>query len=982
MIAGAGTGKTRVIAHRIAFLLESKPDVRPENVLALSFSRKSAEELKRRAEQLLESRDGDLEILTFHGFCHRFLQEEGGESGGPARFQLLDRPESWIFFRRLLPRLKLSHYWNIAYPADCIDGFLRFISRAKDELVTPEEFSDYARRLTDPQERARAAEVARVYRTYQEELKAAGCFDFGDLLLETYRTLREKPALLERMRRRYRYIVVDEFQDTNVAQIRLLGLLAGSDGNLCVVGDDDQAIYRFRGASFASFLLMKEMFPQVRTIRLFRNYRSTQNILEVSNRFIRRNEPDRYDPAKNLWTEGLEGSPVRILVCHDDLHEAETVAQKIREIYEGQPLAERSFSRVAVFYRAHAHREYAAESLRRNGIPFITQGGSSLFDHPEIKDVVSFLKVIHDPSDTIELFRVLNLPVWGISVDDLLALNASARERQVALFDLLKRPDGLSAVSKEGKHALGEFVREWDAFRTRAFRTGIDQLVQAVLEEGSLRMLFCLPVQEGQDSLVCLGRFLRFVHRYAHNHPQKRTLEEFLWYADAYQEAGGDLPQEDEEDAGLRLDAVRMMSIHQAKGLEFDWVILLSNVQGRFPTRTRPEPIPFPDELMKERLPQGDYHLQEERRLCYVACTRARKELFLMTRDRPYQRPSVFIQEIKEEGLGKQVAVEDLRSAVSALEDGMQNPFLQGATIPVASLHEERRILQIIRSIRSLNRDDQSGFERLMEELKTAASLLLGKQSQMHTRFIHAAVAPQTKFSYTQLETFRYCPLKYKFAYLYQIPVKPTPQMSFGVDLHACLEAFFRRVVTGETPSLADLLDTFHRCHVPGRYGEAGQDEEYRRRGDEMLSAFYRKHEGNFGMPLLLEKPFLLPFGDFFLKGVIDRVDPLPEGGVEIVDYKTGKPKDDASEDEQLQLRLYALAVKKNFNMDPKKIGFYFLQVNEKLSFEIDPASLEKTYQKIEDLIEEIRQSDFSPTPSFFKCRRCDFRRLCPASEA
>ena len=348
-------------------------------------------------------------------------------------------------------------------------------------------------------------------------------------------------------------------------------------------------------------------------------------------------------------------------------------------------------------------------------------------------------------------------------------------------------------------------------------------------------------------------------------------------------------------------------------------------VQGRFPTRGRAEPIPFPVDLMKESLPQGDYHLQEERRLCYVGCTRARKGLFLMTRERAYHRSSIFVKEMLE---------------------GAPQEEIRRLECPMEIVPEEAGI-------------------------------------RVDPRFREEGIPfpPQSRFSFTQLQAFRYCPLKYRFAYLYRIPVKASPEMNFGTDIHACLEGFSRQVMGGYTPSLQDLLDTFYRCHTPGRYGEPYQDGEYRRLGVNLITVFYTQQKGVFTAPLFVEKPFLLEMGSAgAIRGVVDRVDSLPGGGVEIIDYKTGKPKEEAKEEDLLQLRLYALAAKEVFQLEPKRVSFYFLRNNQKLSFDQEEGTLEQTRQKLTELMAEIQSSDFAPTPAQAKCRRCEFRNLCPAS--
>lgn len=929
ILAGAGTGKTKVIAHRIAHLLQSDPDLRPDNILALTFSRKAAAELMGRVEKLVGTYADELGVFTFHSFCHRFLIDHAPLIGLPNRFRLLDRLEAWIFFRKILPQLHLSCLWNPRDPTECIDGFLRFISRAKDECIRPEDYAAYASKISEPSQQLRAEEMARVYQTFQEKTRAAGALDFGDLILETLQGLDRNPPLALEVQKRYRFILVDEFQDTNVAQIKLLHLLAGEQGNLCVVGDDDQAIYRFRGASFASFLLMKEAFPAVQHVRLTQNYRSSQHILKVAERLIRHNEPDRYDPEKQLWTQNTEGQPVQVVYCPDELSEARWAVKTIQSLMNDPACGPAHPGEIAVLYRAHAHRDRLADELCRARIPFWVDNAAELFEQDGVKDIVAFLRILRDPSDSISLFRLLAHPLWGIPTDDLYLLGRWARDRKLTFHQALgtaKEEADFSAAAQEAFRLLHE---EWARAGKQAMRSGIGELVPWLLEHSFFRAIFRLPTSGYQDPLLWLGRFLRWVYRYAQDHPDEQDLSSFLWTVDCILEAGVSSSDDENEPNETVGDQVRLMTVHQAKGLEFSWVILMSLVQGRFPGRSRPEAIPFPVELMRERLPQGDYHLQEERRLCYVACTRAIKGLFLLTQERPYHRPSIFVREILE-GASDEVATSFSK------EPGMSNP---------------------------------------LQEPQVYRGPSMDKGAPTH-------LPPLERFSYTQLETYRYCPMKYRYRYLYHIPTRPTPDMALGTDVHACLEAFFRQVMNGTIPSCAELLDTYERCLTPGRYGEPSQEQAYRRLGNALLTAFYRTHEGQWRSPLFVEKSFLLPVGDAWIRGVVDRIDPLAEGGVEIVDYKTGKPKETAEPNERLQLQLYALACRRVFGLEPKRTSFYYLRTNQKLSFEIRPEDLEETFAQVETAVATIRTGDFTPTPSLMKCRRCDFRNLCPASLA
>ncbi|PIQ82057.1 MAG: hypothetical protein COV76_05840, partial [Candidatus Omnitrophica bacterium CG11_big_fil_rev_8_21_14_0_20_64_10] len=337
VLAGAGTGKTRVIAGRVAHLIQER-EVPPEAILALTFSRKAAGEMAERLERRLGGAALNLTVTTFHGFCSRLLQDEALAIGLSPRLRMLDRLQSWIFFRSLLPELKLKFHPVPTDPEGVIDAFLRFIGRAKDELIGPDAYAAFAAGLKDPEERQRAEEVARVYRTYQDRLERARCMDFGDLVFRAVEALRRDSALLRRLQERYRQVLIDEFQDTNVAQIELVRFLAGSGGGLCAVGDDDQAIYRFRGASFASFLLLKHAYPELRTIRLTRNFRSTVPILAAAEALIRNNE-DRYDPEKRLWTDADSKQPVEVVACADAETEAGEVLRRLIELKRSGALA-------------------------------------------------------------------------------------------------------------------------------------------------------------------------------------------------------------------------------------------------------------------------------------------------------------------------------------------------------------------------------------------------------------------------------------------------------------------------------------------------------------------------------------------------------------------------------------------------------------------------------------------------------------------
>lgn len=977
IIAGAGTGKTRVLAHRIAALLDRVPGLTPDRILALTFSRKAAEEMRHRVEQLLGAHADELAVSTFHAFCHQVLQDHGPTIGLPQSFRLLGHVEQWIALRTLLPELPEVWEAHRHDPVGFIEGMLRFINRAKDELVGPAELAVHVASLADPAEHQRQAEALAVYERYQQALRAAGTLDFGDLVMETLRLFREQPARLAEYQERLPHILVDEFQDTNVAQITLVATLAGHSRRLCVVGDDDQAIYRFRGASYASFLLFQERFPDARAVRLTQNYRSNPRLLRAAERLIRGNGDDRYDPAKSLWTARPEGAPAELLVCSDYEHEAQVITEKIRALAAAMPPAERAYRRIAVLYRAHAHRDRLVERLTLEQIPHLVVGGTTVLDHEAVQDVLAGLRLVHDPLDSVSAFRVLGLPGVGLALQDLVKVTRAAKAQQRSVYETLRAPKAV-ALPPPVRQRVTRFLKFLHELQRVAAREGVEAVTRRLLDEIGYRpRLYAAADPEARAAVTALSQWYRFVRQAVETDPARRTLGAFLKYLEYYQEAGGDFKDDTLSDALRSQDGVQLMTIHQAKGLEFDWVIVPSLVQGRFPSRNRSETIPFPTTLMKERLPSGDVHLQEERRLCYVAMTRAREGLVLTTVERPYVRPSVFVREIA----GDPTGADDL------VQPDVPPPTVEERVQParsrteLATAAQEQAIIEILQALKQMNPQDTAALDDQLARLTVAARALVAARPAAE---VPAAVPvpADLKLSFSQLETYRFCPLKYQYAYLYQIPTKPTPQMQLGTNVHACLETFGQRLMAGQTPSLEEVLAIYDETWRSDGYADAAVEAKDKTYGRQLVTGYYEHNRATLLPPLFVEKPFLLQVGDAWLRGFIDRIDSRPDGRVEVVDYKTGKPKTKAEVGDRLQLNIYAMACRDVLRLTPETLSFYYVQTNEKLSFPYDEAALTEATQTITATAGKIRAGAFDPTPEFGKCRVCDFRAICPSSLA
>lgn len=945
IVAGAGTGKTRVITTKVAHLLSVKKGLKPENILALTFTDKATDEMQQRVENIVGERARDIWIFTFHAFSRKILAENGSHIGIPANFKILNDTEKWIMLKKLLPELKLDYYLQLADPAGVLNSFIHFISRAKDELILPEEYAEYAKGLRKDFEKRKKAlspdelssaelevrreeEVARIYNLYQKRTLEENALDFGDLIIYTIKLFKKRPNILAHYQKEFKYIVVDEFQDTNIAQIELLNMLSKRHGNICVVGDDDQAIYRFRGASYASFLKFTESFSELKTIKLTQNYRSTQRILKAAGRLIAHNGKDRYDPKKNLWTEKAEGAEVKVLVASDYKDEAKAAADEIEAIYTGMDKDKRRYSDIAVLYRAHSHKEILLNELKSRGIPVAVVRGVGLFETEEIRDVMAYLNVINDPEDSVSIFRVLTTPLWNVDIEDLIAISGVANSEDRPIYEVIKDPNRIKDVQGATKKRLADFRDGIKRLMRVAKRENASELFREFLaESGYLNQFLKNRNAENEQKALNIGRFFSFINTYLRNN-NDQSLAGFMDYLEYFIEAGGDPGQ---EELILSEDAVRFMTIHSAKGLEFPHVFLISLVQSRFPTPRRREPIPFPDGLMREKLPTGDFHREEERRLCYVAMTRAQETLFLCGIDKPNNRTSMFLKEVLTE---------------AAAEAG---------EITLANIRPSGDIESRIDNL-------------LLDRIRRYES---GKGAEYK-------LPKPGKLSYTQLDTYGRCPLQYKFTYIYKIPRRRRSALTFGSNMHSTLEDFFALIQKKKPVDKKILFELFNRHWNRFGYETKLDEKNYRKTGEKSLDVFYNRHKDMLHKPpLFLEKKIDLRVGDYTLDVRIDRIDDLGNGAVEIIDYKTGKPKDESFASESLQLSIYALACRDVLKLEPRQLSFYYINPNTKITTARSEEDYKKTKETIIETGTKIHAEEFDPTPGRL-CDWCDYRLLCP----
>jgi superfamily I DNA/RNA helicase/RecB family exonuclease len=1181
VLAGAGTGKTTVVVERVRHLLQRDATLRPENILVLTYNVKAAAELTQRVEQLLGLEVASrLWIHNFHSFGHRLLSDHRADLDLADRSDVLDQVGQRLLLRELRPKLAHFVYHRVGFRPAALNRFADVISRAKDELVTPEEYTAYANaqheaftfkhgagvfeqvvedlrrrdaeaklwqvnvvrreltngydqaekiagrearrdavgggyptwwtQLTEEQDRIarglqqtylrdaealdvlRLLEEAEAYTVYQRALRDKGQLDFGEQQLRTIQLLMERPNILLRYQTQFRHVLVDEFQDANMAQILLLELVGrGPDkpDNVVVVGDDDQSIYRFRGASYAAFERFRERFEtppawaldrppiKVASQPLLENRRSTANVLTAAVRLIEHNDKRlKSDPLRAIKELG---TPVDLVYATDEADEADYIVSWMQRVHDEPAQAQpRRWSDIAVLYRKHRHRDAIVDRLRKQAIPYVVVGASGLFSVPDVRDVESALRVAANSTDSVAFTRLLTAAPWRLDAPEIARLTRAADWDASPIYETAAQvlrageiysyaTDGLDSPDPTADQALPtpwadtdlpaqtdeepESVRErrtreqrskWRKERLevglrvklRALFDVLDPLVGraqrdgpfAILEEYLVRTnllhdLIAVETPGAQRTLLALARFMRFVADWQQAHPRD-SLADFIAYLDIYQEAGGDL---DTDVVGrVDVEGVQLMTIYQAKGLEWDAVVVPRLVETQFPD-TREESQLIPVELLKQR-PPADFAIDEERRLLYVAMTRAKRRLLLSAIDTPGGKNPVsrFVAEVApvdENGwLPSDVEVERQAPAIEAEVEAPTTQLLKLMPVPMAQERRfalRRRAVELIGLLEGLAADQHAERGQLTAELVTVAEesagiatearsngidpltlTVLGRHAPAGKTLLELAPLPGS-YSHSALNVYRECPLRYAFERVYRIPVDDRKSyFEFGSTIHTAFESYARArrdaVAAGApVPGYEVLKGAFDQAWQPRNYADIHAAEHYEKRAEPALRRFYDRELSRPGQQIGFEVGFGLELDDpetgtIRLYGVLDRIDRLSNGSIEITDYKTGRPRSQADVDRDEQLSTYALAMTMGAVRDPQtgeilpaasKLTLYFTETDQALSTTRSPEQLAEFRARLVETVRHIRSGDFTATPEQWKCGNCDYRLICPS---
>lgn len=608
ILAGAGSGKTRVLTYKIAYLLE-QDIVKPWEILAITFTNKAAKEMKDRVLSLVEENANDIWLGTFHSVCVRILKREIELLGYLRDFNIFDELDKEKVIKEVLKRLNIS---DKEYPV----SYIKYeISRAKDSMKGPEEYSkevgnDFRRK-----------KVAQIYTVYQDILKKNNSIDFDDIIMLTVKVFLNNPDRLNYYQNKFKYILVDEYQDTNKIQFLLISLLSAAHGNICVVGDESQSIYGFRGADISNILNFEKEFPNAKIVKLEENYRSTKTILEAANQVIKNNK-SKLD--KKLWTSNSQGEKITYKTLGNEYEEVEYIVDSIDELCKKE---KRSYSEFAVLFRTNAQSRVLEEIFMRSGTPYRLIGGIKFYARKEIKDITSYLKFLQNPNDNISLRRIINEPKRGIGNTALDKLDEIAQEKNISIYEVIKDSSNLSGIRSSGniimfRDMIEELISEKDTIP-------VSEYIKLVLKtSGYETMLNENPNKENQMRFENLMEFIGVAMEFEKENAEN-SLADFL-------DSIALVSDVDSLEEGA--EAVTLMTMHSAKGLEFNVVFLVGMEEGLFPSKKSIE---------------EDEETEEERRLCYVGITRAKERLFLTNTNKrtlfgmtAYTYPSRFIDEI------------------------------------------------------------------------------------------------------------------------------------------------------------------------------------------------------------------------------------------------------------------------------------------------------------------------------------------------
>ncbi|KAF6247114.1 hypothetical protein C6990_05385 [Nitrosopumilus sp. b3] len=1001
VIAGPGSGKTRVIIERVMHLVRS--GIKPSDILCLTFSEKAADEMKHRLEKLIDVTE--MEISTFHSFAKDVLEDNVLDSGIGMSSGIIKRSAQLVWGLKNIDNFKLEHLEIGNNAVEIIESVIDGISTFKDELISPEELQKYIdaklKKDLDDEERdflLKLSDLCKIYFKYQEFQRSKTVIDFDDMVVQTIELFKRKANVLSKYQKKFKHVLVDEFQDNNFAQLELVKQIA-KDGNVTVVGDDDQSIYRFQGAYLTNFKDFQSYFPDTTVVVLNRNYRSPQNIVNLASQSLD-GVPERH--AKKLKSEHEEGQKVTVAQCSNESSEVEFVVKTIKDLLDkpverrdgtSDPLTYRDF---VVLSRRKAEGKKFAKALKAHGIPTTFIGESNIFSSPVVRDLMAFLVIANKPTVSgIEINRLMKN--HGINEINMARINHVARKKARAdptdidfVFDTIKDCDEVDISQKEEVKELAEQIQK--IIELESEKT-ISEMVYDIIM--SVSDLYKRSIQsdtpENRRNQLILKEFYNIANEYESLNPHG-TLDDFINYLNLM----GQFDVELKEGSGFD-NSVQVTTIHQSKGREFPVVFVADVAQNKLPLRYQAKKFYVPNELSKGMTQSDDekeLYIQEERRLFYVAMTRAQNLLYITYAKRYGQnvretKPSRFLDELKFEdnplinlvkydGQNGEVLLEEERR-VEKIKQGLQSK----AVSSLNQMHLKSAVQRIVELAKVKHYEKNGSFEGFRPE--DVLSFDGGEdnlKADLEGKKISLLEKDKFRLSASKIKTYKDCPLKFKFSYVMEAPTKARPYFDLGTAVHAVAEHLTKLQMEGTEPTEELAFEILSKEWNASSFQSETQENQAKEKAKTMIKTYLKWISENKNTPIAVEQPFRIEIEGVPFNGFIDRVEKTPDGKFAVIDFKTGGVYENSrSIKADLQMNVYALGVEKQYGELPVNTSLFYLKHDKIVDNPIEEPQVRAVQEEIGNTVKSILNEDFEATPSYQVCRNCEYWSICDKKE-
>lgn len=923
IIAGAGTGKTKVITSKIAYLIHQKK-AKPNEILALTFTEKAANEMEERLDILVPYGNIDTNIMTFHSFGQSIISDYAFSLGINSDFETLTEEKQTIILNENIFNFKLKYFKPISNPLKYVKIILKFISRCKDELIEPEKIIKYAKdnlkKTKDKNQKKifeKYLELGNIYKKYNQILNQNDFIDYGDQINITIKLLKDHPDIKKEIIKRYKYILVDEFQDTNYSQYVLIKLLLNKQKNITVVGDDDQSIYKFRGASISNILNFTKDFPQTQTVVLNKNYRSSQNILDCAYKLIQNNNPERLEIKqkinKKLISNFTDIDPV-INIFSDYYTEAQYISDEIKKLTQQKKI---KYSDIAIITRSNANYLHIIENFKSNKIPYITKTNEDLYESEIVKTCINLIYFLNDPENSLALFQILTSSIYNFEPWDLSKLNSIANKSNLSLRYVIENYQDFATldIKKQILNKLNDTILKLKNFSLIARYKTTRELLYKFIQKNNLLK----NVSKNNLEQIALVNFFKKIEEF-----EKISIDKSIYNYIKYLNKELLLGSINSIFEDYELNAVSIITAHSAKGLEFDTVFLPALTNDYFPTRKKTDPFEIPKELIKENLPEKDFHLEEERRLFYVAITRAKKKLYLSFAQTyggvREKKPSIFISE---------------------------------------ALNLNPKEIKII----------------------TGKYNLISKNEQMDLFKDAKPLNKKIILNAHKIDDYITCPLKYYYVHEINVPISKHSSVIYGSAIHKAIEFYLKtKYLIKKDISLDEIIKIYKKNWQKDGFYNKKQEEDYFKLGIKSLKQFI--NQKNKRKIIDIEQKFDFNFSKKIkITGRYDIVY-RKNNQIYIGDFKTStienQKKANARIRSSRQMMVYALAYLHNHKKLPHKLSLEF--IGSKFTAEIIPNQkiIDKISKNIIETYEGIAKKIYTAKPNKNTCSYCAYKSICP----